>query len=88
MQAGLKAADAAPEEGGQAAAEIAGLSIRGFSSSGVASWTTSHIPVETAQNRARAMTRMRRSRRSGRRRWLSSRPKPRVLKSLNMASMV
>src|SRR4051794_19191336 len=44
LQAGLKAADAAPEEGGQAAAEIAGLSIRGFFSSGVASWTTSHIP--------------------------------------------
>src|SRR4051794_37789454 len=87
LQARLEAADAAPEEGGQAAAEVAGLSVRGFFPSGVAPWTASHIPVETAQNRASAMTRMRRSRRSGRRRWLSSRPKPRVLKSLNMASI-
>src|SRR3954449_7057881 len=87
LQAGLEAADAALEEGGQAAAKVAGLPIRGFFSSGVASWTASHMPVETAQNRARAMTRMRRSRRSGRRRWLSSRPKPRVLKSENMASI-
>src|SRR3954468_22480056 len=30
LQAGLEAADAAPEQGGQAAAEVAGLSIRDF----------------------------------------------------------
>src|SRR3954463_9370986 len=87
LQAGLEAADAAPEQGGQAAAEVAGLSIRDFFSSGVAPWAVSHIPVETAQNSASAMTRISRSRRSERRRWLSSRPKPRVLKSENIASI-
>src|SRR3954453_12347485 len=87
LQAGLEAADAAPEQGGQAAAEVAGLSIRDFFSSGVAPWAVSHIPVETAQNSASAMTRISRSRRSERRRWLASRPKPRVLKSENMASI-
>src|SRR5690349_17510830 len=30
LQARLEAADAAPEEGGQAAAEVAGLPVRGF----------------------------------------------------------
>src|SRR3954463_660365 len=87
LQAGLEAADAAPEQGGQAAAEVAGLSIRDFFSSGVAPWAVSHIPVETAQNSASAMTRISRSNRSERRRWLSSRPKPRVLKSENIASI-
>src|SRR4051794_27185526 len=87
LQAGLEAADAAPEQGGQAAAEVAGLSIRDFFSSGVAPWAVSHMPVETAQNSASAMTRISRSRRSERRRWLSSRPKPRLLKSENMASI-
>src|SRR3954452_13483688 len=87
LQAGLEAADAAPEQGGQAAAEAAGLSIRDFFSSGVAPWAVSHIPVETAQNSASAMTRISRSNRSERRRWLSSRPKPRVLKSENIASI-
>src|SRR3954452_16818712 len=87
LQAGLEAADAAPEQGGQAAAEVAGLSIRDFFSSGVAPWGVSHIPVETAHNSGSAMTRTSRSNRSERRRWLSSRPKPRVLKSENIASI-
>src|SRR3954451_4628424 len=38
------------------------------------------MPVETAQKRASAMTRSRRSRRSERWMWLSSRPKPRVFR--------
>src|SRR4051812_47258200 len=87
LQAGLKSSDAALEERGQAAAEVAGLARWDFFSSGVARWTASHMPVETAQKRASAMTRSRRPRRSERWMWLSSRPKPRVLKSENMASM-
>jgi hypothetical protein len=87
LQARLKATDATLEERGQAAQQVARLRGRGFFSSGVARWTMSHIPVETAQNSASAMTRMSRAMRSGRSRWLSSRPKPRVLKSASIASM-
>jgi site-specific DNA recombinase len=87
LQARLKATDAALEERRQAAQQVARLRGRGFFSSGVAWWTMSHIPVETAQNSASAMTRMSRAMRSGRSMWLSSRPKPLVLKSANIASI-
>src|SRR4051812_50222597 len=65
LQARLEAADAAPEEGGQAAAGVAGVSVRGFFSSGVGPGAPAPTPVGTAQNRARAQARVRRARRSG-----------------------
>ena len=87
LDAGLDAADAAFEQRCQAAQQVAGSLVRRFFSAGVALLTTSHMPTDTAQKSASAMTRMRRSKRSVRWMWLSSMPKPRVLKSENMGSM-
>src|SRR3954471_22386692 len=56
-------------------------------SAGVAWWRASHWPVETARSSASVMTRISLASRSGYRIWLSSRPKPRVLKSENIGSM-
>ena len=56
-------------------------------SAGVAWWAASHCPVDTAKYSASAITRMSLANRSGHRIWLSSRPKPRVLKSENSGSI-
>ncbi len=87
LEAVLDAADAAFEQRCQAAQQVAGSLFRRFFSPGVALLTTSHMPTDTAQNSASAMTRTRRPKRSVRWMWLSSIPKPRVLKSENMGSM-
>src|SRR3954454_18636189 len=83
----LDASQAALEEGGPAAGHLFRPSSRGFFSAGKGRYAASHMPVETAQCRANAMTRSRRARRSGCRIRLSSRPKPRLLKSENIASI-
>src|SRR5215212_3085210 len=81
------AAQAALEERGQAAGELSRASLGGFFSAGTGWAAASHIPAETAQCRASAMTKRSRAKRSAWRIWLSSRPNPLDLKSENIASM-
>src|SRR3954451_7859064 len=81
------AAQAALEERGQAAGELSRASLDGFFSAG-SGWTAaSHMPADTAQCSASAMTNRSRAKRSAWRIWLSSRPNPLDLKSENIASM-
>src|SRR5215212_7868241 len=81
------AAQAALEERGQAARRASRASLGGFFSAGTGWAAASHIPAETAQCRASAMTKRSRAKRSAWRIWLSSRPNPLDLKSENIASM-
>src|SRR3954462_10505648 len=60
LQEALDAAQATPEEGGPAAGHLPWPPARGFFSAGRRWCAVSHMPVETAQCRARAMTRSRR----------------------------
>ena len=87
MKAGVDAPEPALEQGGEGSGVASGSGVAGFFSAPVGRWAASHMPVDTAQNSANAMTRMRRSSRPGSLIWLSSSPKPRLLKSENMASM-
>src|SRR3954471_11175923 len=61
--------DGAPEATGEprksSAGELGRLAVRAFFSAGAGLLAWSHMPVETAQYRARAMTNIRRERRSG-----------------------
>ena len=50
-------------------------------------FVTAHRPVDTAQYSAMAMTKIKQLSFPGERSWLCVRPKPRDLKSLNMASI-
>src|SRR5215212_10134615 len=58
------AAQAALEERGQAAGELSRASLGGFFSAGTGWAAASHIPAETAQCRASAMTKRSRAKRS------------------------
>src|SRR3954468_4568953 len=87
MKAGVDAPEPALDQGGEGSGVASGSGVAGFFSAPVGRWAASHMPVDTAQNSAKAMTRMRRSSRPGSLIWLSSSPKPRLLKSENMASM-
>src|SRR5215211_6894498 len=87
LQAEAEAAQASGEQRHHAARDIPALRTRSLFSTGVRFSTASHIPVDTAQCSARASTRTSRSSRSVRAIWLSSKLKPRVLRSENMASM-
>src|SRR5215207_2064214 len=87
VKAGVDAPEPALEQGGEGSGIAPGSAMAGLFSAGVGRWAASHMPVDTAQNSANAMTRMRRSSRPGSLIWLSSSPKPRLLKSENMASM-
>src|SRR3954469_23863687 len=87
MKAGVDAPEPALEQGGEGSGVASGSGVAGFFSAPVGRWAASHRPVDTAQNSANAMTRMRRSSRPGSLIWLSSSPKPRLLKSENRASM-
>ena len=64
LEAHLDATDAALEQRSQAAEQFAGPLFRRFFSPGVALLTLSHMPTETAQYSASAMTRIRRPKRS------------------------
>ena len=86
MKAGVDAPEPALEQGGEGSGVASGSGVAGFVSAPVGRWAASHMPVDTAQNSANAMTSMRRSSRPGSLIWLSSSPKPRLLKSENMAS--
>src|SRR3954464_5475735 len=83
MKAGVDAPEPALEQGGEGSGVASGSGVAGFFSAPVGRWAASHMPVDTAQNSANAMTRMRRSSRPGSLIWLSSSPKPRLLKSEN-----
>src|SRR3954449_10101399 len=87
LQAEAQAPQAPREQRHQAAGNIPALRSRGLFSAGVRFSTASHMPVDTAQWRASDSTSTSRSSRSVRVIWLSSRLKPRVLKSENIASM-
>src|SRR3954468_3534589 len=87
LQAEAQAPQAPREQRHQAAGNIPALRSRGLFSAGVRFATASHMPVDTAQWRASDSTSTSRSSRSVRVIWLSSSPKPRVLKSENIASM-
>src|SRR3954467_14192125 len=84
MKAGVDAPEPALEQGGEGSGVASGSGMAGFFSARVGRFAASHMPVDTAQNSARAMTRMRRSSRPGSLIWPSSSPKPRLLKSENM----
>src|SRR4051794_6916865 len=81
------AAQAALEERGQAAGELSRASLDGFFSAGGGWAAASHMPADTAQCSASAMTNRSRAKRSAWRIWLSSRPNPLDLKSENIALM-
>src|SRR3954454_17664163 len=83
MKAGVDAPEPALEQGGEGSRVASGSGVAGFFSAPVGRFAASHMPVDTAQNSAKAMTRMRRSSRPGSLIWLSSSPKPRLLKSEN-----
>src|SRR4051794_17526680 len=59
------APEATGEPGKSSAGELGRLAVRVFFSAGAGLLAWSHMPVETAQYRARAMTNIRRERRSG-----------------------
>src|SRR3954449_8735452 len=86
MKAGVDAPEPALEQGGEGSGVASGSGVAGFFSARVGRFAASHMPADTAQNSAKAMTRMRRSSRPGSLIWLSSSPKPRLLKSENRAS--
>src|SRR3954463_4695998 len=72
MKAGVDAPEPALEHGGEGSGVASGSGVAGFFSARVGRFAASHRPVDTAQNSARAMTRMRRSSRPGSLIWLSS----------------
>src|SRR4051812_8637459 len=59
------APEATGEPGKSSAGELGRLAVRAFFSAGAGLLAWSHMPVETAQYRARAMTNIKRERRSG-----------------------
>src|SRR3954447_22101282 len=85
LQAEAEAAQASGEQRHHAARDIPALRTRSLFSTGVRFSTASHIPADPARGTAGAATSGSRSSRSVRVIWLSSRLKPRVLKSENMA---
>src|SRR3954462_10891266 len=79
MKAGVDAPEPALEQGREGSGLASGSGVAGFFSAPVGRFAASHMPVDTAQNSARAMTRMRRSSRPGSLIWLSSSPKAAAL---------
>src|SRR4051794_21880004 len=65
LQEALDAAQATPEEGGPAAGHLPRSPARSFFSAGRRWCAVSHMPVDTAQCRASAITKSRRASRSG-----------------------
>src|SRR4051794_23312483 len=72
MKAGVDAPEPALEQGGEGSRVASGSGVAGFFSAPVGRFAASHRPVDTAQNSANAMTRMRRSSRPVSLIWLSS----------------
>src|SRR3954466_2260550 len=60
MKAGVDAPEPALEQGGEGSGVASGSGVAGFFSARVGRFAASHMPVDTAQNSANAMTRMRR----------------------------
>ena len=65
MKAGVDAPEPALEQGREGSGVASGSGMAGFFRVPVGRWAASHMPVDTAQNSANAMTRMRRSSRPG-----------------------
>src|ERR1041384_8019778 len=56
MKAGVDAPEPALEQGGEGSGVASGSGVAGFFSAPVGRWAASHMPVDTAQNSANAMT--------------------------------